>query len=210
MITKSKQFFIAALEKALNGYLFLDPESATRLKNVAPKIVKVELLNLNLHFHLVFTPTKIQLSQDFFPHVDTLIKGTPLRLLHMALASNRKQFFADDVVIEGDLDLAQQVIDLFDQLDIDWEDYAARMMGDVPAHQLGKIFRQIKKWGQQTQETVLQDVNEYVHEEINLFPTNEALQDFFADVDQLRMDADRLDARLQQLQKSIAQEGSKR
>ena len=41
-------------------------------------------------------------------------------------------------------------------------------------------------------------------EEINLFPPPEALNDFFSDVDNLRMDAARLEARVVLLSKKIA------
>ena len=44
-------------------------------------------------------------------------------------------------------------------------------------------------------------VNEYVHEEAEFFPAREALQDFFQDIDTLRMDADRLEARVERLLK---------
>jgi ubiquinone biosynthesis protein UbiJ len=193
MLTEAKKKLVATLQKAVNHYLSLDPESLQRLLKVRNKIVKIELLGIGVDFYLTFTEK-----------ADTIIKGTPLRLLHMALSGEkRQQFFVEDVSIQGNLELGQQVTHLFDQVEIDWEEHFSHLVGDVSAHHLGNIFRKMKAWGKQTRNTLIQDVNEYVHEEINLFPASEALRDFFHDVDSLRMDTDRLEARLKQLQKQV-------
>lgn len=195
---------IDSLQKALNGYLRMDPESKKRLHEMQGKTVMVDLLGLNVAVQLVFHADQIELRKADFQSVDTHIKGTPLSLLHLMLANgDRKQFFSDDVSIEGDLELGQQVIDLFDELEIDWEEYLSHWTGDVTAHQLGRFARKIKDVSQRTHEVLLQNLNEYMHEEVDLFPANEALKDFFKDVDEIRMDVDRIAARVEQLQRSV-------
>jgi ubiquinone biosynthesis protein UbiJ len=196
-------FIVNLLQKALNSYLLLDSESAARLQKLTGKIITLELLGLDTTFQLAFTHKEVELTMNSLLPADTTIKGTPLRLLHLALSKERKQFFADDVSIEGNIELGQKVIDLFDQLEIEWEEYAAHIIGDVSAHHLGRIQRGMKSWCQKTRAILLQDVNEYIHEEINLSPPSEALQDFFHDVDNLRMDADRLELKIQLLEKML-------
>jgi ubiquinone biosynthesis protein UbiJ len=204
MISTAKNFFLNAMQKAINSWLALDPESKRRLHEMQGKIVTVELSAIDLSFHLVFLETGIEIKHGEVGKSDTVIKGTPLRLLHLALSrSSRQKFFSDDVSITGNLELGQKVIDLFDHLEIDWEEILSRFIGDVSAHHLGNVARQFKSWTQQTRETFIQNANEYVHEEITLFPPREALHDFFHDVDALRMDTDRLEARVTQLQKII-------
>ncbi len=192
-----QHFFINILKKGLNQYLALDPESKNRLAKLQGKVVTIEFLGLNLSLQLIFLQNEIELkTRDFLPP-NTHIQGTPLTLLRMTLTGgDRKHFFSDDVTITGDLDLGQQVIDLFDHLDIDIEEYASKWLGDVPAHQVGRIVKNVKKFHERVQEVLLQNVNEYVHEEANLFPTGEELQDFFADVDEIREDVDRMAARI--------------
>jgi ubiquinone biosynthesis protein UbiJ len=200
-----RSFFEKKLQTILNSYLALDPESKQRLKQLADHVVTLELKGINLTFQLVFTNNKVVIKSDNFMQADTIIKGTPLSLLRMTLTSgDRKKFFADDISIEGNLDLGQQVIDLFDNLDIDWEEYLSRLTGDVPAHQINRVLRNIKKFTTRLRDTMTQNINEYTHEEINLFPPREALQDFFYDVDALRMDTDRLEARMTLLTKKLA------
>lgn len=199
-----KQIIAETTQKALNKLLALDPESKSRLLKLQDKIVTLELLGTGLCLQLVFHEGKILVKSDNFLPPHTTIKGTPLTLLRMTFEDNRKQFFADDVSIEGNLDLGQHVIDLFDQLEIDWEEYLSRCVGDVPAHQVGNFFRELKKFTKKTRRILTQNVNEFVHEEIEMFPPEEELEDFFADVDALRMDVDRLEARVAMLRKKGA------
>ncbi len=199
-----KRLVLGPLQKALNAYLALDPESKQRLLKLQGKTVTLELLGTGVMFHLVFTEKEILVQTGELLTADTVIKGTPLRLVHMALSrDNRKKFFEDDVSIEGNAELGQEVIELFDHLEIDWEEQLSHWIGDTPAFHLGRLGRKLKAWSQKTREILLQDVNEYVHEEVNFFPPREALQDFFQDIDVLRLDVDRLEARVHLLQKML-------
>lgn len=197
---------------ALNRYLDLDPESRARLDALQNKIVTIELLvnetplyKESMHqFQIEFTADGIKLKTEEFSTPDTLIKGTPLSLLRMTFTKeDRKKFFSDDVSIEGNIELGQQVIALFDELEIDWEEYLSRWLGDVSAHELTRFSKKIKTISKRFRSTLLQNINEYTHEEINLFPSLEALQDFYDDVDTLRMDTDRLETKIQKLTEKI-------
>lgn len=211
-----KTDLLRLIQKALNTYLALDPETPERLRGLEGKVVTLDFGQFPLQCHLFFSEKGITLQSDWTEEkaspaiqADTIIRGTPLRLLQMAWSRDaRKQFFADDVSIQGNLELGQQVIDLFDQLEIDWEEIASQWIGDISAHQLGQFSRKLQSWMQHTCNTLLQNVNDYVHEEVDFFPSKFALQDFFAEVDALREDADRLEARLEQLKTQLAARGA--
>lgn len=192
-------FISQSFEALLNRYLALDPESQHRLAALDGKLIKIELTPTPIVLNLSIQSGKIHLNNEVVDQPDVLIKGTPLSLLHMSMAKDRKQFFSDDVSIEGNLELGQQIIDLFDTLEIDWEEHLSKIMGDVSSHQLGRLARGVKDVMNRFQESLLQNVNEYVHEEALIFPPREALNDFFNDIDVLRMDADRLEARVKRL-----------
>jgi len=193
------------LEKAINRYLALDPESEQRIALLQDKVVTVEMTGVPLSVQLLFADKTIQLKWQDFIEPDLVIRGTPLNLLHMSLAApdKRQAFFAADVVIEGNMELAQHVLAIFAELEIDWEDYFSRWMGDVPAYQSGRFVREFKKITRTVRKTFTEYVNEYCHEEINVVPPVEALQDFFKDVDELRLDVERLAARVAQLKQKV-------
>jgi ubiquinone biosynthesis protein UbiJ len=195
-----KKAVTQSLETVINRYLSLDPESAGRLAALEGKIITIELLAISLTLHLKISNKKIMIEEkDVVP--DVIISGTPLALLRLSLSKqNRKKLFAEDVTIAGDLELGQQIIDLFDTMEIDWEEYLSHATGDVPAHQLGRFARGLREMAGRVRNSILQNINEYVHEEATLFPQREALNDFFNDIDLLRMDVDRLEARVKRLQ----------
>ena len=188
------------LEKAINRYIALDPESKNRIALLQGKVVTLELKGISLTLQMVFTQKSIELKWENFSEADLIIRGTPLNLLHMSIARDkRQQFFAEDVVVEGNMELAQQVLAVFDELEIDWEENFSEWLGDVPAYQTGRLVRGLKKFQQRFNKTFLTNLNEYLHEEVNLFPPVRATQDFFHDIDELRMDVDRLEARIEKL-----------
>lgn len=196
------------LEHLLNHALLLDPESKKRLARLTGKVVMIKLTMLDhIEFQLHFNEEGVKLSFADFIEADTTIVGTPLTLVHLSLSKkNRKQFFAEDVTMEGNIELGQQVIALFDECEIDWEEYLAQKIGDVPAYNVGKIVKKLRLFGKNLHETLLDNINEYAHEEIRLFPPAEELQDFYHEVDVLRMDVDRLDTRVEHLLHALNKE----
>jgi ubiquinone biosynthesis protein UbiJ len=192
------------IEKALNHYLALDPESRSRLNHIENRVILIQLQGIDVRFQWIFSDGKIHIKPADFAVPDTIITGTPLSLLHLSLfKSERKRFFAEEASIEGDLELGREVMEIFDSLEIDWEEYLSHWIGDVPAHQVGHFARKIKKFSQHFRETIAQNINEFVHEECEIFPPKEALQDFFNDVDLIRMDTDRLEMQVLQLEKML-------
>jgi len=86
-----------------------------------------------------------------------------------------------------------------DELDIDWEEQLAGITGDMVAHQLGNTMRSAGNWLRQGRTTLEQDLGEYLQEELRVVPTRIEIENFIADVDQLRMDLERLEARIRRL-----------
>jgi ubiquinone biosynthesis protein UbiJ len=195
-----KTIVLNTLETAMNRYLQSDTQSLHRLQKMAGKSISIELFPLNLHFNCRFTAEHVSLDMNEGEAAQTTIKGSPLQLLGALVdKNNRHQFFADDLTIEGDAEFAQEVIALFDQVHIDWEEQTSRLIGDVPAYQLSKFLGGIRQWVNTTQASITEDVSDYLHEEATLFPAKEQLDEFFNDIDTLRMDADRLETRITNL-----------
>ena len=197
-----KNFLLSSLTKALNAYLALDAESEQRFQSLAGKVLTIELLPFHFIFQMVFTEQGVELQAEECLVAAAKIRGTPLQFVGMMIAGEERQrFFAEDILLEGDAELGQQVVELFDRLEIDWEEYLARVIGDAPAYQVSRGIGSMKKWLRQAGESLRQDGADYLHEEKNWFPTKEALADFFDEIDGLRMDVDRIEAKLQQLRK---------
>lgn len=200
-----KDTLISLLNPAINRYLALDPEAKAPLAKLDGRRLAIMLKPFQLTLYGKFNTQGIELTTNTDQEPDVTISGTPWQLFAaMTTKDNRQQFFADDVSIAGNVELGHQIVDLFDHLQIDWEDLLAQYTGDVPAYHLGKAAQRIKKWLGDTNASLTANISDYLHEEANWLPTREALDDFFCDIDTLRMDTDRIDARIQQLQSQIA------
>jgi ubiquinone biosynthesis accessory factor UbiJ len=127
------------------------------------------------------------------------VSGSALGLLALAGTSPERALQQGTVEIRGDADIARKYRELARLLMPDLEEELSLLVGDVPAHQLGRLARAVVGWGRQAASTAAQNVAEYLaHERADLVPRAEAEQ-FISGVDRLREDADRLEARINQL-----------
>jgi len=121
-------------------------------------------------------------------------------LLSMALSEHREDaVFEGAVEIDGDNQVAQTLGEVFQGLDIDWEELLSKVVGDTLAHRIGIQARAGGRWAERTGDTLTQDIREYLQEEGRLLPGREEMRAFLTDVDTLRDDVERLAARIERL-----------
>lgn len=198
-------FALSTIEKILNRYLHLDPDTKQRLAPVAGKVVMVDLQYFGCTLYFLLTLDGIHLLDHYAAPVDVTLRGTPLDFLRLSFSKSNAALFESGIVVTGDTEVAQQFKAIFAHLDIDWEEQLSHVMGDVLAHQVGNFFRALSAWAKQSTDTVQQNTGEYLQEELRLLPSRAELQDFFTEVDQLRNDVDRLEMRVHRLQAHFAQ-----
>jgi len=127
---------------------------------------------------------------------DATITGGPLSLLALSGSAPEAVLQRGDVRIDGDAELAQKFRELALLLRPDLEEELSLVLGDVPAHQLGRFARAAFGWTHKAATTTVRNVAEYLgHERRDLVPRGEAEQ-FLQGVDTLREDVDRLAARI--------------
>jgi ubiquinone biosynthesis protein UbiJ len=112
--------------------------------------------------------------------------------------------FAEGVKISGDTELGQLFKRLFDSLDIDWEEYFSHYTGDIVAHKMGSLLRSGIDWSQQAIDILRQDIAEYLLQEDHLVPEKAELEGFYTDIDTLRDNTERLEARIQRIKDQLA------
>ena len=109
---------------------------------------------------------------------------------------------AGDLQISGDIELGQRFQRLLESIDIDWEEQAARVLGDVAAHQLGNALRDLRHWSKQALQSLRLDTAEYLQEESHLLPSRTRLEEFRDAVETLRSEAENLEKRFERLQRA--------
>lgn len=191
---------LATLEQAVNAALALDPRSVERLTRLADRVIALELNGLNLR--LFMQPTRegsLRVMGDYAGHIDTTLRGAPFALLRMSSGRTGEGLFSGEVEIIGDVELGQRFQRLFETIDIDWEEHIARLTGDIIAHQIGNTLRGLFDWGRRAGDHLGHDVADYLQEETESLPLPWEVEEFNRDVDALRSDVDRIEARLKRL-----------
>lgn len=193
----------AAVEAAINKVLQLDPDSLARIQALQGKVIGIELRGMNIALYLLPDKHGLNVFSHFEGEPDTVLRGAPLSMARMGLATRASDsLLSGDVEIRGNVDLGQEMREIIDDLDIDWEEHLSRLTGDIVAHKLGGLVRGALDWGRKTADTLGQDVAEYLQEESRDLPTRGEVEEFLAQVDTQRSDVDRLQARVSRLERS--------
>jgi ubiquinone biosynthesis protein UbiJ len=195
----------ATLENALNLYLRQAPDALQHAAELQDKTIAISITGTGLTFYFLPAPEGVQVLSHYEGNVDTHLTGTPLGFARLALNNREDALFQGAVKIEGDTDTGQAFQDLLSGVDWDWEEQLSRVTGDVVAHQAGKLARQAKQFLGDSRDTLAEDCSEYLQEEARLLPTQIEVDYFLADVDQLRDDVERLEARVKRLLKAAEQ-----
>ena len=195
----------ASLEAAFNAWLQLEAsthgQALNRLQALQGKLIRLHITNPDMQFDILPTAERIRVSTDYAAEPDVTITGSALGFMRLAVAEDSgKAMLAQGVTIAGDTGLGMQFSQILREVNIDWEELASRAVGDVMAHQLGQITRQSKDWLDDTAHAMRLNTQEYLQEEARLVPAEAELKAYLDAVDDLRMDVDRLEARLKQLE----------
>ena len=194
---------LSGLEITLNRYLALDPDVLLRLADLNGKLIAVELRGIGMTLTMAPHGGGIQILNDYRGQPDTVISGMPLSLARTGHGGDRGALFAGEVEIRGDVALGQRFEAILREIDIDWEEQLSRLVGDVAAHQVGRLVRDTMAWGAKSADTLSRDVSEYLQEESRQLPQRDEVDAFLGAVDNLRDDVARLEARVHRLRTMI-------
>lgn len=192
------------IEKLINHALQLDGEMFARLQKLTGKALAIHLQGPELTIYLLICGRGIQFCQTLERPVDTTIHGTPLTLARLALMKDPLVHLrTGEVKIDGDMEFIQQLQHIIASLRIDWEEQLSHYVGDMAASQLGAWVKNTQAWHTELSHTLCQNFGEYLQEEARYFPPREEVTDCMAAIDDLRLSADRLYARLRRLESLI-------
>ncbi|MDH3514196.1 MAG: SCP2 sterol-binding domain-containing protein [Gammaproteobacteria bacterium] len=199
------QTFIAQLETAVNRLLRLDSATLARAAELRGKVIRLRTAGeQSPELFVMPDESGLRLSRHHEREPDVTLTGDIPVIFRFAL----RRFIPDvvaagEVQISGDIDLGQRFQRLLEQADIDWEEQAARVLGDVPAHHLGNALRDLGGWSKQALQTLKQDVAEYLQEESRLLPVRSRAVAFRQSVETLQHDLENLEQRLARLNENL-------
>lgn len=201
--TETVLTFTEAFETSINLVLKQDPATLEKFAALQDKVIAFEITDLELNLFLFPHNEGIYVKYLYQGKADATLQGHALAFINMSLGDATESFFSGEVRIKGDIELGQRFKRILDLLDLDWEEWLSNYTGDLIAFKASSLFRDFNTWGKNALSTLELDVREYIQEEGRLSPHSSELEDFANDINQLRDDSARLEARLSRILKNI-------
>lgn len=194
------EVFAGLLRDALSRFVKLDPNSPQYLAPLVGKVICFRLTPWDWRLYLCPDANAVDVQPNFPGQPDVTFTGSPLAFARLGLSQSPKSaLFAGEVIVEGDMTAARRFQSLFERLDIDWESLLARITGKFLAARLVADLRASHAWRVDTVDAWRMNLGEYLQEESRELPAEAEAECFYADVDTLRADFDRLEARVLRL-----------
>jgi ubiquinone biosynthesis protein UbiJ len=193
---------LAFAEDIANRVLRLDPETLTQLGDLEGKVICLEVTAPPASVYLLPSAGGFRVRDTHEGKVDVVLRATLPAFLKLTIDGADGPGALAGIEIAGNLDVAQRFQRILQKIDIDTEELAARVVGDVAAHRLGNIARAGRRWFTEARRSLARDLVEYLQEERRVLPAKTEADAFFRAVDTLRGDVDRLEQRLRRLERT--------
>ena len=189
------------LEQSLNRNLPRSPRARELTLLLAGRRLGIEVLGTGPRLTIESTGTLLKVVKPETTGAaewatDARISGEPFALLTLAGPNPEAAIRRGAVQITGDAQLAQQFRELALLLRPDVEEELSRWVGDAPAHHAMRLARGALRYARQSATTGAHNVAEFLsHESRDLVSRREA-ESLFRDIERLRDDVDRMEARM--------------
>ncbi len=193
-----------ALENCLNRLLEMDTETAARLGELSGRVIAIEVSGTNFSFLLAPESGALRLHGVDSMKPDVSIRGRPLELLrHVAARGTGRS--GGHIEIAGDVEVAQKFQQILSRLEPDWEEELSQWVGDTAARKLRRGANAILQFGREARQSLSFSMSEYLRYERQVLVDRPMAEAFVRSVDDLRDDAERMQARLARLDRQLGQ-----
>jgi len=163
-------------------------------------VIAVRVRNTALATWFLIHEDCLELTTECNAEPDVVISGSLLTLAAMSGESGISALRDGSLELTGDAHIADRFQRLLSFAKPDIEEELSGVIGDVTAHKLGELARGVSKWGRDARSTMGANIREYLQEESRDVPSRYEVDRFVSDVNALRDDVERLEARINRLQ----------
>jgi len=153
-----------------------------------------------LALYFIAGETGLSLSTDYVDEPDVVLSGSPLALARLAGPAGEDLIRDGTVQISGDAVLGRRFQKLLRYGRPDLEEELSGVVGDIAAHRVGETVRGVGRWAREVHATMRQNLSEYLQEESRAVPARYEVEVFSEEVQALRDDVARLEARINNLE----------
>lgn len=184
----------------VNRYISADPERANELSQINGKTIKLYLKELNQNIILKINDLSVVELEETADKTDVEIIVSLKVLSDFMLGVDKESMLKNgDLEIKGDAHVASVFQHTMKSIEIDWEDILSDYTGDTIAHHLGVGIRELHALRARMKENFRLDARDFLQDNLQVAVTKEEVDEFMRDVDTMRAQVERLEARLNRL-----------
>ena len=195
---------LASVENGINRVLRLDSTALARLQPMTGKVIAVECVSPALHLFILPSDEGLLLAAQWAAEADCTLRAPASSLLRLALSKDKSAILhSPEVDLDGDSAVLMELAAVLQDLELDWEYELSRWIGPVATALIGGHLRSRAHWYQQGFASLNQNLAQYLSEEARTLVGEREAQARFDELDQLKLDLDRLEARFERLSRSL-------
>ena len=164
------------------------------------RVFAVRVKDTALAMYIIVGPGEIFLTNEFSEEPDVIATGSLLSLARLAGPDGASAIRDGLVEMTGDSEVALQFQNLLHYGRPDLEEELSGIVGDAVAHSIGDFARSVERWGKDARTTLRQNVSEYLQEESRTVPSRYETDEFRRQVESIRDDVARFEARVKRLE----------
>ncbi|MEE4463127.1 SCP2 sterol-binding domain-containing protein [Azotobacter chroococcum] len=191
---------LASAEHALNRLLRLDGTAQPRLARLGGRVIAVRCTAPELTLHILPNADGLRLASHWQGEADCTLHAPAASLLRLAASRQKTAILhSPEVRLEGDSASLLALAGILEDLELDWEYELSRWLGPVATQLFAGSLQHATRWSGQSLASLRQNLADYLGEESSTLVGRHEAEARFAEVDDLRLALDRLEARLARL-----------
>lgn len=191
---------LAGAEHGLNRLLRLDGTALPRLARLTGSVLAIHCTAPELRFHILPNANGLRLANHWQGEADCTLHAPATILLRLATSRQKIAILHSPLVsLEGDSTGLLALAEILQDLELDWEYELSRWLGPVATQLLAGSLQHATRWSSRSLASLRQDLADYLGEEARTLVGRLEAEACFAEVDDLRLAMDRLEARIARL-----------
>ncbi len=202
----------AGIEAVINRALRYDPATQQKVAQLN-QVLAVTITQPNVTFYICGQTDKgnsdnsgVRIMNHCEDSITTHLTGSITALF--SLLKKPTTLANSGVELVGSTQLLQEWQSILQSLDIDWEDAISQILGDIAGPLTADSLRKAKQWFTQQTDEHQRLVTEYLPEELKVTPSKTEVNEFYQEIDKLKLSTDRISARINILMNKVKDKGT--
>lgn len=195
---------LAATEAVLTQALRLDSTALPRLARLQGHVVALHCSAPRGALYLLPGADGLRLAAHWAAPATCTLQAPASRLLQLLASRDKTRVLhAPDVQLEGQSSVLLELAAILQDLEPDWEGALAERLGPLGALALARPLQQLWRWQRETRTRLGEDLADWLSEELHSLIGQREAEARFAELDALKLDLERLEARCARLARRL-------